>query len=85
MDRNNILGEGIFDLITNFVNKKKNRKDRVTNADIRKINKKNKLVSKLQNNIDDMNDRQKKINDEFEKEFGVKIKSKPYKIEDFLK
>ena len=83
MNKNNILGEGIFDIISNFVNKK--AKKRVTNADIKRLSKKRNLVSKLKNNIDVMNDRQKKMNAEFEKTFGVKIKSKPYKLSDFLK
>ena len=85
MNSKNILDEGIFDMISNYVNRKKSKKDKITSSDIKKINKKTKLVNKLKANIDTMNDRQAKINAEFEKEFGVKIKSKPYKLSDFLK
>ncbi len=85
MNSKNILDEGIFDMISNYVNRKKSKKDKITSSDIKKINKKTKLVNKLKSNIDTMNDRQAKINAEFEKEFGVKIKSKPYKLSDFLK
>jgi hypothetical protein len=85
MNDSNILNEGIFDIISNFINRKKNKKNKITSSDIKKIDKKTKLVSKLNNNISDMNKRQSKINAEFEKEFGVKIKSKPYKLSDFLK
>ena len=85
MNRNNILDEGIFDAIANFINKKANKKDKITAKDIRKIDKKNKMISKLKSNIDKMNDRQKKMDAEFEKEFEVKLKTKPYSIKDFLK
>ena len=85
MNSKNILDEGIFDMISNYVNRKKSKKDKITSSDIKKITKKTKLVNKLKSNIDTMNDSEAKINAEFEKEFGVKIKSKPYKLSDFLK
>ena len=85
MDRKNLLDEGIFSSIANFLNRKSKHKTRVTDKDIKRINKKNKLVSKLQNNIDKMNARQKKMDAEFEKEFEVKLNTKPYSIKDFLK
>jgi len=85
MNKNNIMNEGIFDMISNFINRKHNKKDKITSRDIKRFNKKNKMVDKLKNNIDTMNDRQKQIDAAFEKEFGVKLKSKPYKLSDFLK
>ena len=55
MNDSNILNEGIFDIISNFINRKKNKKNKITSSDIKKIDKKTKLVSKLNNNISDMN------------------------------